>query len=252
MVRFTTATSACGSGRRRTNVLNAGAVGLLFVVDGPTGFAASGTTWQMNLSDWTPVHAHLNTDPTTATATITAPFAAYPSAQQPDVLAGFSSRGPSGFDLLKPDVMAPGVGILAAYSGAASSVNVISGTSMAAPHNAGAAALLRALNPSWTPSEIKSALMGTAKTTALFKENAVTPATPLDRGAGRVDLSAAGRAGLIFDETGANFLAANLVAGGDPATLNVASIQNDSCVGTCTFTRTVRNAHWSNDLFAGV
>lgn len=242
VVRFTTATSACGSGTRRTNVLNAGAVGLLFVVDGPTGFIASGTTWQMNLSDWTPVHAHLNTDPTTATATITAPFAAYPSAQQPDVLAGFSSRGPSGFDLLKPDVMAPGVDILAAYSGAASSVNVISGTSMAAPHNAGAAALLRALNPSWTPSEIKSALMGTAKTTALFKEDAVTPATPLDRGAGRVDLSAAGRAGLIFDETGANFLAANPAAGGDPATLNVASIQNDSCVGTCTFTRTVRNA----------
>ncbi|MDX1409810.1 MAG: hypothetical protein R3330_16790, partial [Saprospiraceae bacterium] len=57
-----------------------------------------------------------------------------------------------------------------------------------------------------------------------------------------VDLSAASQAGLILDETEANFLAADPAAGGDPRTLNLATMQSATCAGTCYFTRTVENA----------
>ncbi len=86
-----------------------------------------------------------------------------------DIMASFSSRGPNTtFDVLKPDIAAPGVAILAAVADGeiAPSADVefdfYQGTSMASPHDAGAAALLTALHPEWTPAEIKSALMLTA------------------------------------------------------------------------------------------
>jgi len=246
--------SACASGVRRTAALNAGAAGVLFIDATPLSLGASGTSYSMLLADWNNVAAHIAVDPSTATATIAVPLAAGPGT--PDVVANFSSRGPNPFGLLKPDVAAPGLEILATYArwvsanprplgGAVNpalnnTVNVISGTSMAAPHNAGAAALLRALNRSWTPAQIKSALVTTAKV-PMTKQNGITPSDPFDRGAGRIDLSRAAKAGLIMDETGANFSAANPATGGDPTTLNLPSFQNLSCVGTCTFARTVRS-----------
>ncbi len=240
VLRLAAVGSNCASGARRTAALAAGASSTLFIVDGPTNLGANNTTWQIDFADWVNISAHVATDPSDARATITAPLSVQLT-QQADVLAGFSSRGPSGFDILKPDIMAPGLNILAAYAGNSLANNVISGTSMASPHHAGSAALIRALQPTWTPSEVKSALMTTASTTAIFKENRLTPADPHDRGAGRVDLTRAAKAGLVFDETAFNFTAANPATGGDPATLNLPSFQNDNCVATCSFTRRVRN-----------
>ncbi|KAK9050969.1 hypothetical protein SSX86_027594 [Deinandra increscens subsp. villosa] len=88
-------------------------------------------------------------------------------------VASFSSRGPSMHDIIKPDVVAPGVEILAAYSpiGSPSRVpwdkrsvkfTIMSGTSMACPHVAAAAAFVKSFHPEWSPSAIKSALMTTA------------------------------------------------------------------------------------------
>lgn len=90
------------------------------------------------------------------------------------VVASFSSKGPNPIipDLLKPDITAPGVEILAAYSPAghvseydsdkrSAKYNVLSGTSMSAPHVAGAAAYVKSAHPDWSPSAIKSALMTT-------------------------------------------------------------------------------------------
>lgn len=170
-----------------------------------------------------------------------------------DLMASFSSRGPNNsFDVLKPDLSNPGVNILAAvatdffdepgllpYQGL--ELFFLSGTSMSSPHTAGAGALLRALRPSWTPLQVKSALMTTART-VLLKEDGTTPADPFDVGAGRVDLSRAGRAGLLFDETHANLLAANPAVGGDPATLNIPSLMSSACPGVCSWTRTVESS----------
>ena len=157
-----------------------------------------------------------------------------------DVMADFSSRGPSGFDLVKPDVTAPGVAILAPYAGPADSIDFLQGTSMAAPHNAGAAALLRDINPFWSPAQIKSALMLTAKS-ELLKEDGSTPSDAWDRGAGRIRVDLAARAGLVLDETGLNFQNANPANGGDPSALNLASMADASCVNSCSFTRRLQN-----------
>lgn len=78
-------------------------------------------------------------------------------------IATFSSGGPrSGDNGLKPDVTAPGVSVKSTGVGLGTGGLRISGTSMAAPHTAGAAALVRQANPAWTPAQIRAALMNTA------------------------------------------------------------------------------------------
>jgi uncharacterized repeat protein (TIGR01451 family) len=162
-----------------------------------------------------------------------------------DIMAGFSSRGPnSSIDVIKPDIGAPGVSILAAVStdgvSPAPEFGLISGTSMASPHNAGSGALVSMVTD-WTPLEIKSALMMTATKDGSFKEDGVTPTDPFDVGGGRIDLKRVLKSGLVLNETQANFLAADPNLGGDPKTLNIASMQDSNCVGTCSWTRTVTN-----------
>ena len=160
-----------------------------------------------------------------------------------DSMAGFSSRGPSNFEYNKPDVTGPGVSILAGFAdtdpstGTPAEYGAISGTSMSSPHNAGTAALLKELNPTWSVPEIKSALMLTAVTAGVTKEDGLTPADPFDRGAGRIQVDVASSTGLVMDETAFRFLLADPANGGDPKTLNVASYKNDNCVGTCAFQR---------------
>jgi subtilisin family serine protease len=159
-----------------------------------------------------------------------------------DVVAGFSSRGPSQFDLLAPTYTAPGVSILAAGAADATgpdNYGILSGTSMSSPHGAGSAALLMALHPEWSQSQVRSALAGTADPDVLRKEDGVTPADPFDQGSGRLDLAAAARVGLALDETHANFAAADPALGGDPKTLNVPSFVSQNCVPSCTWTRTL-------------
>jgi subtilisin family serine protease len=164
-----------------------------------------------------------------------------------DVLAGFSSRGPNSEapDVLKPDVTAPGVDVLAAVNSAnplaPAQFGVLSGTSMASPHTAGAAALIRALHPDWTPAQVVSVLTSTGHLPGLREDDGVTPADPFDRGSGRIDLVQAARAGLVLGETGGKFRAANPATGGDPATLNLATLSHQSCPGRCAWQREVTN-----------
>ena len=109
-----------------------------------------------------------------------------------DVIAGFSSRGPvPGEWAIKPDILAPGVSIISAVPtqgslGDPSRYRSLSGTSMATPHIAGAAALIKQLRPTWTPEMLKANLMNTALD---LNYNAYT------QGAGRVRLPEAAQAG---------------------------------------------------------
>ena len=113
----------------------------------------------------------------------------------------------------------------------------IAGTSMSSPHIAGSGALVKALHPSWTPGQIKSALMTTAQTAGLVKEDGTTPFDAFDAGSGRVNLNVAGDPGLTFDVSGADYLA----HAADLYTTNYPSIYHPTMPGLITLTRTAHN-----------
>ncbi|CAM0877383.1 unnamed protein product [Alopecurus aequalis] len=130
-------------------------------------------------------------------------------------VASFSSRGPSlvAPEILKPDVIALGIEILAAWTGAQSistldtrrvKFNIMSGTSMAAPHVSGMAAMLKVARPTWSPAAIKSALMTTAYNVdnaggAITDMSTGKKAGPFELGAGHVDPNRALDPGLVYN-----------------------------------------------------
>ncbi|MBC7723863.1 MAG: S8 family serine peptidase [Burkholderiaceae bacterium] len=168
-------------------------------------------------------------------------------------VAGFSSRGPvlaDGSDIIKPDITAPGVGILAAGANAAGgdpTWHFFSGTSMSSPHIAGLAVLYLGEHPDATPAEIKSAMMTTAYNTVDTAGNAVTD--PFTQGAGHVDPTKYFSPGLLYLNGLGDWLSYIEGAGYDvidpavlpidPSDLNIASIGIGSLDGTQTVTRTV-------------
>ncbi|XP_077246194.1 subtilisin-like protease SBT3.9 [Tasmannia lanceolata] len=131
----------------------------------------------------------------------------------------FSSRGPSSLSpsVLKPDIAAPGVNILASWSPASSSstdtdhhqlplnFKIESGTSMSCPHISAIVALLKSIHPSWSPSAMKSALITTASVIDEYSQSMVAEgaphkqADPFDYGGGHVDPNKASDPGLIYD-----------------------------------------------------
>ncbi|OMO76485.1 hypothetical protein COLO4_25551 [Corchorus olitorius] len=123
-------------------------------------------------------------------------------------VVSFSSRGPNPVtaDILKPDLTAPGVDILAAWSEATHVTqseydtrvvpyNIISGTSMSCPHATGAAAYVKSFHPTWSPAAIKSALM----TTVFAMSNVYNIESEFAYGAGHINPALAAQPGLIYD-----------------------------------------------------
>ena len=234
-----------GRVEKGANVLAAGAGGYILMDNGsgPVGDSHVLPGIHISQDDGATLSAWLADNPNTM-GTI-AGFSLDLDDSNGDVMAGFSSRGPnSSIDVIKPDIGGPGVSILAAVNSdgvtPSPEYGFLSGTSMSSPHNAGSGALVR-LVTGWNPHEVKSALMMTANTENMFKEDGVTPTDPFDVGAGRLNLRNVLQSGLTLNETAANFLAANPALGGDPKTLNIASMQDSNCVGTCSWTRTVTN-----------
>jgi hypothetical protein len=182
-------------------------------------------------------------------------------------IAGFSSRGPNGGapDVIKPDVAAPGVSIIAAETpepnaqagGTPGALwQSISGTSMASPHVAGTFALLKSAHPDWTPAMAKSSLMTSARQN-LKKTVGEDAADPFDIGAGHIVPGAAFQPGLVYDAGLFDYLAfscdnnVQLVSNSacefltgigfpsDGSDLNLASIGIAELVGSQTVTRRV-------------
>ncbi|KAL1329445.1 hypothetical protein HN51_046560 [Arachis hypogaea] len=140
------------------------------------------------------------------------------------VVASFSARGPNpvSTEILKPDVIAPGLNILAAWpdrvgpSGVPSDkrkteFNILSGTSMACPHVSGLAALLKAAHPDWSPAAIRSALMTTAYVVdnrghAMLDESTGNVSSVFDYGAGHVHPEKAIDPGLVYDISDSDYV----------------------------------------------
>jgi len=182
-----------------------------------------------------------------------------------NIVATFSGRGPGPVpDIMKPDVTAPGVNILAGFT--ADAVNAapnetfafLSGTSMATPHVAGVAALLMEAHPDWSPAAIKSALM-TSSRQDLTQSDGEGQANPFDFGAGHIVPNSATDPGLVYELTNDDYDAfacgfeleavapercTELQQAGfsfDPAEMNQPSIAVARLANSRTVTRTVTN-----------
>ncbi|KAL5791053.1 hypothetical protein ACOSQ2_005941 [Xanthoceras sorbifolium] len=166
-------------------------------------------------------------------------------------VAFFSSRGPNSLSpsVLKPDIAAPGVNVLASWSPASYpalidmaqnkvpppplNFKIESGTSMSCPHISGIVALLKAIQPTWSPAAIKSALVTTASPKDQFGQNIVAEgaphkqADPFDYGGGHVDPNKAMDPGLVYD-----------MGVSDYARFLCASGYNDSAISLMTSTPT--------------
>ena len=175
-----------------------------------------------------------------------------PVAPEPRI-AGFSSRGPLGAadsDLLKPDIAAPGVAVLAGVSPIGANgeqFGMLSGTSMASPHVAGFAALIMAKKPDWSPAAVKSAMMTTA--TDVVNEDGSKNTDLFATGAGQASVVGALNPGFVFDAGEADYLRFVESAGVGrnkpghgstaPRDMNLPSFAVGSLAGKVTVTRTV-------------
>jgi len=258
-------------------VLNAGGVGMIM-------YAATSFETLASDSHWVPsahvsqvagnaIKAYIAANPANAKARITG--GGVGRDRSAPYMADFSSRGPDpvALDIIKPDVTAPGVQILAGASpfpdaGAVSGelFQAIMGTSMSSPHVAGVFALLKQAHPDWSAAVAKSALMTTASQ-SVRNSDRKTPATPFEAGAGHISRSGSLDKGSMFEpglayDAGFNeylgFLCdeapevfadpaatcASLDAAGIPITaenLNLASIGISAVAGTKSVQRTVTN-----------
>lgn len=187
------ATRACGSGARWNNAEAAGAVGVLIGTESTVfsaGIAGNATIPGAQLTASSTdallpaiqaggVTAHVG--PSLAASVV--------SDEIGDALNPGSSRGAHGsLGIAKPDVAAPGTLIFSAASGTGDAAHSLSGTSMAAPHVAGIAALVRATQPGWTPAQVKAAIMNTATHDVWTgAQQSGTSYGPQRVGSGRVD-----------------------------------------------------------------
>ncbi|KAF5745364.1 hypothetical protein HS088_TW07G00948 [Tripterygium wilfordii] len=163
------------------------------------------------------------------------------------VVAFFSGRGPNGMnpEILKPDLIAPGVNILAAWTDAVgptgqdsdtrrTEFNILSGTSMAAPHVSGAAALLKSAHPDWSPAAIRSAMMTTARLVdnrkmPMTDESTGKPSTPYAFGAGHLNLGLAMDPGLVYDITNDDYVNFLCSIGYEPKVIQVITHSPAKC-----------------------
>lgn len=205
----------CSFSTKIRNAQNAGAIAVLVsnnVAGDGIGMAQDGTpnqpvvpAYNVSLNDGTALKLH-NAEPTTIAAA-----QAYLVTYNDDFMAGFSSQGPTDVDFrVKPDVVAPGVNVLSsipqAYCALPPCFAFFQGTSMATPHLAGSAAVVRQQHANWSAAEVRSAVVNTATRGVL--RNASTGALQNNvniNGAGRENLLAAVGATVGIDPVSLSF-----------------------------------------------
>ena len=205
----------CSFSTKIRNAQNAGAVAVLVsnnVAGDGIGMASDGTpnqptvpAYNVSINDGAALKTH-NGGSTTISAT-----PAYIVTGNDDFMAGFSSQGPTDVDFrVKPDVVAPGVNVLssipAAYCSAPPCFAFFQGTSMATPHLAGSAAVVRQQHPDWSAAQVRSAIVNTADQGVLKKSTST--ALELDVnivGAGRENLLSAVNAVVLLDPVSLSF-----------------------------------------------
>ncbi|KAF6160283.1 hypothetical protein GIB67_019052 [Kingdonia uniflora] len=198
-------------------VKNAGGVAMILMNDEADGFSTEADVHvlpatHVSFSDGSEIKDYISSS-STPTATILFKGTVIGMSTSP-MVTSFSSRGPSieSPGILKPDIIGPGVSILAAWpfsvdptniSNSTSTFNIISGTSMSTPHLSGIAALLKSTHPEWSPAAIKSAMMTTADLLNVegkpIVDEQLTPADLFATGSGHVNPSRANDPGLIYD-----------------------------------------------------
>ncbi len=204
---------ACTFSTKIRNAQTAGAIGVIVynnVLGDPVAMAQDGTPNQPTIPavmvSRSKGLAMAAIAPNTVTVDGTSPQEFFTDGPSADIIAGFSSRGPplvqtsgEGFssgilDKIKPDVTAPGVNVYSSVNGGCGSTGCFAffqGTSMATPHVAGSAAVLKQLHPDWSPAQVKSALVNTAHRPVKSQITGLGLLNPMDRGGGRIDLGAA-------------------------------------------------------------
>ncbi|XP_006857969.2 subtilisin-like protease SBT1.7 [Amborella trichopoda] len=215
-----------GRVQKGENVLQAGGVAMILMNDELNAFSLIADTHvlpasQVSFQDGDTMKAYINSTQY-PTATILFKGTVFRDTASPAV-AGFSSRGPSveSPGILKPDIIGPGVSILAGWplnlspSGLLNDTrrvvfNVISGTSMSTPHLSGLAALLKSTHPDWSPAALKSAMMTTANPYDTegkpITDETQGPADIFATGAGHVNPTKATDPGLIYDLSAGDYI----------------------------------------------
>jgi minor extracellular serine protease Vpr len=208
----------CTFSAKIRNAQDAGAVAVLVannVAGDPVAMASDGTpnqptvpAYMVSLNDGQDLATH-----DTETATIGASLQ-YFLTSNVDIMAGFSGQGPTDVDFrVKPDVVAPGVNVLSSiplsYCGQAATTcwAFFQGTSMATPHLAGSAAIVRQQHPDWSAAEIRSAIVNTADQGVLkdYKTGTQVVDDANIAGAGREDLLSAVEASVALDPVSVSF-----------------------------------------------
>ncbi|KAM7262540.1 hypothetical protein ACFE04_000223 [Oxalis oulophora] len=198
---------------------HAGAIGMILANNELTGNEVIADphflpATHLNYSDGVALYSYIKSTKLPR-ATITRPVTRVGTKPAP-FMAAFSSKGPNKItpELLKPDITAPGLSVIAAYTEAQGPTdeefdkrrvefNSLSGTSMSCPHVSGVVGLLKTIYPHWSPAAIRSAIMTTASTIDNNKETILnasySKATPFSYGAGHINPNAAADPGLVYD-----------------------------------------------------
>jgi subtilisin family serine protease len=241
------ATRRCGSAGRANNVTAAGAVGAILTGDVPVfsaGIAGNNKipVFQLTLKQTNRLEGAAGAGTLNVTFTKDLLNAVKDvDASIADIPSSFTSRGTHGsIGVVKPDVSAPGDSIASAGMGTGFEVAVMSGTSMATPHTAGIAALVKETHPAWTSEQLKAAIMNTAGHDLWTDGNqSGTKYGPARVGAGRVDaLAAVGTSVLAYADAGTGGVSASFgvveapANGGTVAKTRTVTLENTGAAAT--------------------